>query len=178
MAATSTDEGFPIRCEVCGGSAIVDVSCPPGDSVCPTCGSFLWVSALVEMTSVSAFVPDLRIASLEATNRDDAFRETAKFVGDDLGWIPEQQRSFVNALIKRELLGSTEIGRGFAVPHAKVDWVDDPYTAMAFAPAGISFDSVDGKPVHTIITIVAPTSRPGDYLRLLERVVRSLRAIR
>jgi nitrogen PTS system EIIA component len=175
MPSTSTDDGFPVRCEICGNSSIVNVSRPPGDSVCPACGCFLWVTALAEVTRRDSFVPNLRIARLDATNRDDALREMSSLIAEELRWTFDQQNLFVDAMLKREQLGSTGIGNGFAVPHAKADWVDDFFTAMALAPDGIAFDALDGKPVHTIIMIASPQSRPGDHLRLLERISRSLR---
>lgn len=175
MPSTSTDDGFPIRCEICGNASIVNVSRPPGDSVCPACGCFLWVTALSELTSKQSFVSDLRIARLDATNRDSSLREIAMLIAKELRWTINQQNSFVDALRAREELGSTGIGRGFAVPHAKIDWINDCFAAMALAPGGIAFNALDGEPVHTIITIASPVSRPGDHLRLLERVSRSLR---
>jgi nitrogen PTS system EIIA component len=175
MPSTSTDDGFPVRCDICGNSSIVNVSKPPGDSVCPACGCFLWVAALSEVTQRDSFIPNLRIASLDATNRDDALREMSRLIGEELRWTLDQQNRFVDAMLKREQLGSTGIGNGFAVPHAKVDWVEDSFTAMALAPEGIAFDALDGKPVYTIIMIASSRSSPGDHLRLLERISRSLR---
>lgn len=169
------DDGFPIRCEVCGTSSNVSVSRPPGDSVCPACGSLLWVTALTEVTRRHSFVPDLRIPRLEATNRDEALREISNLISEELRWTVVQQDAFIEALLKREQLGSTGIGHGFAVPHAKVTWIRDCFTAIALAPAGLTFAALDGKPVHTIITIASPESRPADHLRLLEHVSRSLR---
>ena len=61
MPATMTDGGSPIRCEICGVSSVVDVSRPPGDSVCPVCGTFLWVDAIVELKVDDAALTD-RIA--------------------------------------------------------------------------------------------------------------------
>ena len=133
------------------------------------------MTALAEITRQNSFVPDLRVARLDATNRDDALREIAILIAEELRWTLDQQTLFVDALLKREELGSTGIGRGFAVPHARIDWIKDCFTAMALAPDGIAFDALDGEPVHTIIAIASPQSRPGDHLRLLERVSRSLR---
>lgn len=172
---TSTDEGFPIKCEICGASSLVNVSRPPGDSVCPACGSFLWVAALADLTCQSSFVPDLRIPSLDSANRDDAIRETTQAIATHSCWTNAQRGAFAKSVLKREELGSTGIGRGFAVPHAKVDWIDTFVTAMALAPEGIPFNASDGKPVHTIILIASPLSKPRDHLRMLERVSFSLR---
>ncbi|MCA9187346.1 MAG: PTS sugar transporter subunit IIA [Pirellulaceae bacterium] len=126
------------------------------------------------MTSQKSFVPDLRIARLNATNRDDALREISMFIAKELRWTRRQRNSLVDALIKREGLGSTGIGRGFAVPHAKIDWIEDCFTAMALAPGGIDFDALDRQPVYTIITIASPQSEQGHHVRLLERVSHSL----
>jgi PTS system fructose-specific IIA component/PTS system nitrogen regulatory IIA component len=174
FSATSTDDGFPVRCEVCGTSSIVNVSRPPGDSVCPACGTFLWVTALVERTRDS-FVPDVQISRLRATNRGDVLRELSQAIAETLHWTADQQAAFLGAVIKREELGSTGIGRGIAIPHASVDCVDTCFTVMALAPGGIPFEALDGKPVHTFVMVASPRSRPGDHLRLLESVSRSLR---
>lgn len=171
---TSTDEGFPIRCEICGNASIVNVSRPPGDSVCPSCGSLLWVTAITEMTSRHSFVPDLRISQLNSTDRDDALGEMGLAIADHLQWNTTEQTQFVDALIKRENLGSTGIGGGFAIPHAKIDWISRCFSAIALAPDGIEFSALDGKPVHTIILIASPASKPVEYLQFLERVSRSL----
>jgi mannitol/fructose-specific phosphotransferase system IIA component (Ntr-type) len=175
MPSLSTDDGFHVRCEICGNQSIVHVARPPGDSVCSACGSFLWVTAVVEMTRQNSFVPDLQLTQLDATHRDDAFREISESIAVELSWTDRQTERFVEALLEREQLGSTAIGRGFAVPHAKAEWIENCFSAMAMTPAGMDFNASDGELVHTIILVAAPQSRPGDNLRLLERISRSLR---
>lgn len=175
MIAITTDDGTPIRCEICGASSLVNVSRPPGDSVCPNCGAFLWVDAVVEITQKNSFIPDMRIREIAANTRLEAIHEIVECAAPEFGWTADQQNELKSAILKREELGSTGIGRGFAVPHAKVDWLTSCLTVMAFAPNGIEFDSLDGTPVHTFILIASPKSKPGDHLRLLECVSRSLR---
>jgi mannitol/fructose-specific phosphotransferase system IIA component (Ntr-type) len=152
----------------------VNVSRPPGDLVCPSCGASLWVPALVEVTRRHSFVPDLRIAALQAHSCEEAFRELAQAIAQDQQWTEAQQDRFLKSALDREHLAPTGIGRGFAIPHATVDWINSFVTALAFAPHGIPFDSLDGQPVHTIFMIASPKSRPGDHLRLLERISHAL----
>ena len=178
MISTTTDDGTPIRCEICGASSLVNASRPPGDSVCPKCGAFLWVDAVVEITQQNSFVPDMRLREIASTIRSDAVHEITGRAAVQFNWTIEQQRELTDAILKREELGSTAIGNGFAVPHASVDWLTSCVTVMGFAPNGIDFDSLDGEPVHTVILIASPESKPGDHLRLLERVSRSLRFLR
>jgi PTS system fructose-specific IIA component/PTS system nitrogen regulatory IIA component len=143
--------------------------------VCPNCGAFLWVDALVEITQQNSFIPDMRIREIDATARPEAVREITHHAAAEFGWTTEQRNELNALILKREELGSTGIGNGFAVPHSSVDWLASCVTVMAFTPNGIDFDSLDGQPVHTVILIASPKSKPGDHLRLLERVSRSLR---
>ncbi len=175
MISTTTDDGTPIRCEVCGALSLVNVTRPPGDSVCPGCGSFLWVDALVEVTRERSFMPDIGMPQLVAKVRFDAICEITAFVGSKLNWTKNQLYELNHAILAREELGSTGIGNGFAVPHASVDWITSCTTVMAFSPNAIEFDSLDRQPVHTVILIASPKSNPREHLRLLETVSRSLR---
>lgn len=172
--STSTDDGFPIRCEICGATSIVDVSRPPGDSVCPSCGTWLWVHAMAEFTSRNSFVPDLRVSRLEATNRDDALRELSQALAGELNWTADQQAAVWKDVLAREELCSTGIGNGVAIPHARVDWIDRSYTVMTLAPDGIAYNALDGQPVYLMIMIVSPSAQPEEHLRLLELISNSL----
>lgn len=173
--STATDDGFPVRCEICGTSSQVDVSRPPGDAVCPACGSFLWVTAISEVAGRSSFVPDVRISQLKAVTRDEAFQEASHAIAQQRGWPIEHETDLVKAFLAREALGSTTIGRGIAIPQANVDWLEQSVTAIAFAPDGIKFNGVDHQRVHTLIFIVAPKSQPQEPLRLLDQVSHALR---
>lgn len=143
--------------------------------MCPNCGTFLGVDALVEITQQNSFVPDIRIREIVATVRSEAVREITSRAAAEFDWSIAQQNELNDAILKREEVGSTGIGRGFAVPHASVDWLSSCVTVMVLAPNGIDFDTLDGQPVRTVILIASPKSKPGDHLRLLERVSRSLR---
>ncbi len=177
ITSTSTDGGFPVRCQVCAKKSIVQVSRPPGDSVCPYCGTFLWVYAIVESFQQSEFIPNLSIPELHASDRREALASLAVAIGNHLNWTDSQQDQFLAAALRREDLGSTAIGRGYAVPHAKINWIEHCFTVLAFLPNPIEFDSLDGNPVHPIFMIAAPNSRPGDHLRILERIWRTLPSI-
>ncbi|MCH2113532.1 MAG: PTS sugar transporter subunit IIA [Pirellulales bacterium] len=92
------------------------------------------------------------------------------------GKITEDQReSIVEAILKREELGSTGIGRGVAVPHTKHPSVTELVGTVAVSEQGIDFDSLDGEKVHLLFMLVSPPDRPGDHLRALENISRQLR---
>jgi nitrogen PTS system EIIA component len=79
-------------------------------------------------------------------------------------------------LLAREALGSTGLGDGIAIPHPRnpiVLHVDKPEIALCFLAHAIDFDAIDGKPVHTLFTLVSPTV--SDHLHLLSRLAFALR---
>jgi nitrogen PTS system EIIA component len=117
-----------------------------------------------------AIVPALTATSKEAVIREivDSLRGTGYLqagVADDI----------VRQIMKREQLGSTGIGRGIAIPHTKHASVDRLTGTVALSKAGVAFDSIDGEPVYVFVLLVSPQDRPGDHLRALENVVRSMR---
>jgi PTS system fructose-specific IIA component/PTS system nitrogen regulatory IIA component len=88
---------------------------------------------------------------------------------------PGDLESIVKAIMKREDLGSTGIGRGVAVPHTKHPSVSRLVGTVAVSRAGVDFDSLDGEPVQLFFLLVSPPDRPGDHLRALENISRQLR---
>jgi nitrogen PTS system EIIA component len=78
-------------------------------------------------------------------------------------------------LEERELLASTAIGDGIAIPHGKMDAVGRLVGALGRAPNGIEFESIDGKPTYLVFMLVAPASSTGVHLKALARLSRLFR---
>jgi PTS system fructose-specific IIA component/PTS system nitrogen regulatory IIA component len=83
--------------------------------------------------------------------------------------------SIIKAILKREELGSTGIGRGVAVPHTKHPSVERLVGTVAVSTEGVDFNSLDGEKVNLFFLLISPPDRPGDHLRALENVSRQLR---
>jgi PTS system fructose-specific IIA component/PTS system nitrogen regulatory IIA component len=81
----------------------------------------------------------------------------------------------VQAVLRREAVGTTGIGRHIAIPHSRHAAVHNLIGALGIAPVGLPFDSLDGLDVHVFVLLVSPQDRPGDHLRALEAVVRAMR---
>jgi len=82
----------------------------------------------------------------------------------------------LDAVRRREALGSTGLGKGIAVPHARSTLVTERAIVVARSPKGIDFESPDGLPSHLFFMIVAPPlERDPVYLNLLAEIVRSVR---
>ncbi|NLM18357.1 MAG: PTS sugar transporter subunit IIA [Candidatus Riflebacteria bacterium] len=82
---------------------------------------------------------------------------------------------FVSAVMEREKIGSTAIGAGIAIPHARANTVNEVSVAFARSNEGIDFNSVDGDPVNLIFLLAAPVESGSLYLKLLARISRLLR---
>jgi len=85
------------------------------------------------------------------------------------------REEILREIMNREELGSTAIGRGYAVPHGKHPDLREVVCAVATLPVPIEFDSLDREPVHTIYVIISPSDKPGDHLRIIEAISRRLR---
>ena len=87
----------------------------------------------------------------------------------------DDRDSITKAVMKREELGSTGIGRGVAVPHTKHPSVEKLVGTVGISEEGVDFDSLDGEKVQLFFLLISPPDRPGDHLRALENISRQLR---
>jgi nitrogen PTS system EIIA component len=115
------------------------------------------------------------IPELTAINKESAIREMVGSLGSAGFFKAGDTEEVIKAILKRELLGSTGIGRSVAIPHTKHQCVERLIGTVALSRPGVSFDSLDGEPVHVFVLLVSPQDRPGDHLRALENVSRVLR---
>jgi len=117
-----------------------------------------------------AIVPEVAASTKEGVIRElvDSIRAASMFKTADT-------EDVVRAVLKREQIASTGIGRGVAIPHAKHTGVDRLVGTVALSPTGVKFESLDGEPVHIFVLLVSPQDRPGDHLRALENISRRLR---
>lgn len=90
--------------------------------------------------------------------------------------IARQADAVLEVLRQREALGSTGIGKGIAVPHARSTMVAERAVLLARSAKGVEFDSSDGNPVHLCFLIVAPpTEHDPIYLQMLAQIVKAVR---
>lgn len=79
----------------------------------------------------------------------------------------------VTGLLRREELGSTGLGGGIAVPHARLPGLNSPFSVLAILHPAIQFDAIDGEPVDIVFLLLTPDN--GEALRALANVSRLLR---
>lgn len=112
---------------------------------------------------------------LDAVDKEGVIREMVRTI-IDAGGIPESEyEGIVKAIMRREDLGSTGIGRGIAVPHTKHVSVDRLVGTVAISQEGIDFDSLDCEKVNLFFLLISPPDRPSEHLRALEHITRQLK---
>jgi PTS system fructose-specific IIA component/PTS system nitrogen regulatory IIA component len=123
--------------------------------------------ALVDYLGSATICMDLR-----AQGRDEAVRFLLGLLAAD-GKLPANLLDrAVLAVLERERLGSTAIGRGVAVPHAQLDELDGVLIAFGHSVQGVDFHALDAAPVHEIFLIMAPQQCRDEYVEALGRVSR------
>lgn len=115
------------------------------------------------------------VANMTASSKEEVIREMTQALVT-AGQITEADLDgIVKAILKREELGSTGIGRGVAVPHTKHASVPHLVGTVAVSSEGVDFKSLDGEKVFLFFLLISPPDKPGDHLRALENVSRQLR---
>ena len=116
--------------------------------------------------------PDAVLASVKASGKKALLTELAAR-GSTLLQLDE--RRLFDRLLERERLGSTGIGGGIAIPHARMAGATQPRGLFARLAQPIDFDSIDDRPVDLVFLLVAPEGAGADHLKALARVSRLLR---
>ena len=86
------------------------------------------------------------------------------------------KEALVEVLLERERLGSTGIGDGIAIPHGKIQDLDELILSFGRSTQGIEFDSMDGRPTHLFFLLIAPENSAGIHLRALAKISRLLKS--
>jgi PTS system nitrogen regulatory IIA component len=80
-----------------------------------------------------------------------------------------------DALIERESLGTTGVGHGVAIPHARVEGLDRVRGVFARISPAVAFDAVDEEPVDLVFALLSPPESGSEHLRALARIARAMR---
>jgi nitrogen PTS system EIIA component len=125
------------------------------------------------MRVVDFLLPECVVADMDATSKPAVLAELSERLSKV---VPGVDAAILrHVLEERELLASTAIGDGIAIPHGKLDSVGHLVGVLGRAVNGIEFDSIDGKPTYLIFMLVAPASSTGVHLKALARLSRLFR---
>ena len=115
------------------------------------------------------------ITEIKSVKKEDVIKELVDVLISANEIEKHDRNKLIEALMAREALGSTAIGQGVAIPHAKSECVEKLVAAFGLSRKGIDFDSLDGEPVHIFFLLLAPQDSAGPHLKALARISRLLK---
>jgi nitrogen PTS system EIIA component len=107
------------------------------------------------------------LLDLDVHSKQRSMEEIARFIGARHG-LPA--RDVLASLEEREKLGSTALGRGVAIPHARVKGLSAPIAAFVRLTMPIPFDAPDGNPVGDLFVLLVPEQATGAHLQLVAQI--------
>jgi PTS system nitrogen regulatory IIA component len=129
------------------------------------------------MKAESLFSPACVSANLAAASKKQLLQEMAELAvrcgavcGEGL-----VARDVVAAVMERERLGSTGVGSGVAIPHARIEGLEQVKAVFARLETPLAYESIDDKPVDLVVLLLAPMNAGGEHLKALAQVSRLLR---
>ena len=99
---------------------------------------------------------------MEATSKEAVIRELVEGLVSSGGLKAADKDEIIKAILKREELGTTGIGRGIAVPHTKHASVSSPVGTVGVSAEGVDFESLDGEPVQLFFCLLYTSPSPRD----------------
>lgn len=117
---------------------------------------------------------ELICLELKSKTKDEVLKELSNLMGA-APHIGGKSEIVYKALLDRENLGSTGIGKGVAIPHAKTDIVDKLTVAFGVSKQKIDFKSLDEEEVNLFFVFASPHKDSHIYLKVLARISRFIR---
>jgi PTS system nitrogen regulatory IIA component len=113
------------------------------------------------------------VIDIRASQKQQVLQDLAGRAAIGLGL---QADYVASELLKRESLGSTGMGNGVAIPHARLPTVKRPHGVLARLKQPVDFNAIDGQPVDLIFMLILPAPPEVDQLTALALVARTLKA--
>ena len=125
------------------------------------------------MNLLDIFPESRLLLDVEARDKKGAIREIMQSLIQSDVVTDDIAKKLERAVNKREAQGSTGIGKGLAIPHAKeCSFLDEVVAVLARSRDGIEFNSVDGELVHLIFFIATPADRSDSHLLIMRKIAR------
>lgn len=113
-------------------------------------------------------VSDAIIPELTSKTRDEAITELVESLAA-AGAIPKKSvKDVAKTVLTRETQATTGIGKGVALPHAKIKGIKKPIGAIGRSSEGIDFSALDSKPVYSVILLLSSPDNPDEHLQAME----------
>jgi nitrogen PTS system EIIA component len=108
--------------------------------------------------------PEQILIDLQVNNKAQLLQELSRRAAAAIGI---DGTHILEILQARENLGSTGLGKVFALPHARLESIETPFALLARLAKPIDFDAIDERPVDLVILLLTPSNRPNAHLSML-----------
>ena len=125
------------------------------------------------MDIVDIVSPEAVLPAVKASGAKQALQEIGRKAAEAYGL---ECRAVTDGLLAREKLGSTAMGSGVAIPHARLDGLDSIVGVFARLERPVDFEAADGQGVDLLFALLAPEEAGADHLRALAKVSRLMRS--
>ena len=110
--------------------------------------------------------------ALPGGNKRSLMKQLAELAGQRVGAEPATVLAGLN---EREQLGSTGFGQGVAIPHAKIEGLDEIYALFARLGEPVDYKAIDGRPVDLVFLLLSPPDAGAEHLKALAAISRVTR---
>lgn len=113
------------------------------------------------------------LVHFDATDREAAIRELSEALASCIPNLKQDEVFCI--LLEREKLGSTAIGQGIAIPHARSSLLRRPVLCFAKSEKGVEFGASDGKPVYLFFAMLSPENHSTTHIKVLAKMTEILK---
>jgi mannitol/fructose-specific phosphotransferase system IIA component (Ntr-type) len=115
-------------------------------------------------------VSDAIVPALKNHTRDDVIGELVEAMAEAGAISKQKVKEIIKAILAREAQATTGIGKGVALPHAKLKGIKKPIATIGCSSEGIDFASLDSKPVYSVILLLSSPDNPDEHLQAMETI--------
>ncbi|MBS3734565.1 MAG: PTS sugar transporter subunit IIA [Phycisphaerae bacterium] len=122
------------------------------------------------MKLADIMVSEAVVPELNAHTRNEAISELIQTLAKAKGWSAARAEQAEKAVLEREKQATTGIGKGVALPHAKLKGLEAPIGTIGRSAEGIDFSALDSKPVYSVLLLLSSPDNPDEHLQAMEAI--------
>ncbi len=115
-------------------------------------------------------IGDAVVPNLQGTTRDEVIEELVESLAEAGAVSKQKVKDTIKAILTREAQATTGIGKGVALPHAKLKGIKNPIATIGCSAEGIDFSALDSKPVYSVILLLSSLDNPDEHLQAMETI--------
>lgn len=115
-------------------------------------------------------IGDAVVPCLKGKTRDEVIEELVESLAEAGAVSKQKVKDIIKAILTREAQATTGIGKGVALPHAKLKGIKSPIATIGCSGEGIDFASLDSKPVYSVILLLSSPDNPDEHLQAMETI--------